>query len=67
MDYLLLQSVRRLAVGERCQPSFSCADCRAMEVAQLSQSCAPGSPPRDGRESEFGSAERAAIFGKVLT
>jgi hypothetical protein len=55
LDHLLLQPVRRLGVGEHVRSSFDSANCRLMQLAQLPQSRAPGSPPSGGRDDEFGS------------
>ena len=66
MDQLLLQTVRRLSVGERSGARFGHTYGGPVEVAQLPHRRRRRAPPRGRRNNERGSAQRATVAGKLL-
>jgi hypothetical protein len=66
VDQLVLQPVRRVIVGERSRARFGCTDGGLVEVAQLPQSRARGSPLCGRREGKVGSPQGSLIPGKVV-
>jgi len=66
MDQLLLQPMRRLNIGKHFRPSIDTANRCPMQMTQLSESGARGSPPRGWLDNELGSVQGADILGEVF-